>query len=362
MPFKGSPAALARPAPAPRRAARCAPATRRWWWTTGRTRCRSWTGRCPCTGPGRCPRPRSPATPARAAAAPTGWCSATPTPAPRPACWTTTSTRRPRSAPGCIGGGVLDEPVPAGAGVVARYGHLRGVMSQEQTFDFGDRWGYPKTANVACRRAAFEQVGGFTEQIRAAEDADLTYRLRAAGWEVERREHASVVHSSRTTLRGLVRAAGAVGRRRRLGGQALPGLGAAGQPGQPAALGPVHHPRRVRPGGARAQPRRGDHGRSCARSRRWPGSSAAGSCPTSGRRDDPARVPAHAQPRQRAGAGDGARAPGRQLPLRRPRARGGGRRVHRRQPRDPAPMARRRPLSRRVPADRAGATAAWSRP
>ncbi|HEX5909876.1 MAG TPA: glycosyltransferase family 2 protein [Thermoleophilaceae bacterium] len=110
----------------------------------------------------------------------------------------------PAERTGLIGGGVLDEPAPANAGVVARYGHLRGVMSQEGTFDFGDRWGYPKTANVACRRAAFEQVGGFTERIRAAEDADLTYRLRAAGWEVERREHASVVHSSRTTLRGLV--------------------------------------------------------------------------------------------------------------------------------------------------------------
>lgn len=110
----------------------------------------------------------------------------------------------PGDRTGLVGGGVMDEPMPPDAGVVARYGHLRGVMSQEQTFDFGDRWGYPKTANVACRRAAFEQVGGFSEQIRAAEDADLTYRLRAAGWEVERREHAAVVHSSRITLRGLV--------------------------------------------------------------------------------------------------------------------------------------------------------------
>lgn len=111
----------------------------------------------------------------------------------------------PGERTGLIGGGVVDEPAPADAGVVTRYGHLRGVMSQERTFDFGDRWGYPKSANVACRRAAFEQVGGFREEIRAAEDADLTYRLRAAGWEVERREGASVMHASRTTLGGLVR-------------------------------------------------------------------------------------------------------------------------------------------------------------
>ena len=96
----------------------------------------------------------------------------------------------PEPRTGLIGGGVLDEEVPAGAPAVARYAYLRGAMSQEDTFDFGE-WGYPKTANVACRRAAFEEVGGFREGIRAAEDADLTYRLRAAGWEVERREDAA---------------------------------------------------------------------------------------------------------------------------------------------------------------------------
>jgi mycofactocin glycosyltransferase len=104
---------------------------------------------------------------------------------------------------GLIGGGVIDEEVPPDAPVVARYAHLRGAMSQEDTFSFGE-WGYPKTANVACRRAAFEEVGGFREHIRAAEDADLTYRLREAGWEVERREEAAVVHASRKTVRGFL--------------------------------------------------------------------------------------------------------------------------------------------------------------
>ena len=102
-----------------------------------------------------------------------------------------------------IGGGVVDEAAPAGASLVARYAYLRQAMSQDDTFSFGE-WGYPKTANVACRRAAFDAVGGFREQIRAAEDADLTYRLRSAGWEVERREDASVVHASRKTLREFV--------------------------------------------------------------------------------------------------------------------------------------------------------------
>jgi mycofactocin glycosyltransferase len=109
----------------------------------------------------------------------------------------------PRPSTGLVGGGVLDEVAPPDAPAVARYAYLRRAMSQEDTFAFGE-WGYPKTANVACRRAAFEAVGGFREDIRAAEDADLTYRLRAAGWEVERREEAAVVHASRKTLREFV--------------------------------------------------------------------------------------------------------------------------------------------------------------
>jgi GT2 family glycosyltransferase len=108
----------------------------------------------------------------------------------------------PRTA--LLGGGVIDEQVPASSSPVARYSYLRAVMSQERTFSFGE-WGYPKSANVACRREAFEAVGGFRAAIRAAEDADLCYRLRAAGWDVERREHATAVHLNRRSLGALVR-------------------------------------------------------------------------------------------------------------------------------------------------------------
>jgi hypothetical protein len=103
-----------------------------------------------------------------------------------------------------LGGGVVDEQVNDDASAVARYASLRHTMSQQRTFAFGE-WGYPKSANIACRRNAFEAVGGFREDIRAAEDADLTYRLRAAGFGVERREGASVVHFNRRTLLGLIR-------------------------------------------------------------------------------------------------------------------------------------------------------------
>ena len=102
-----------------------------------------------------------------------------------------------------IGGGVYDEPVAPDAPAAARYAYIRAATSQEDSFRFGE-WGFPKTANAAFRRAAFEAVGGFREDIRTAEDADLSFRLRAAGWEIERREHAGVIHRSRATLRAFV--------------------------------------------------------------------------------------------------------------------------------------------------------------
>ena len=110
---------------------------------------------------------------------------------------------RPRESTALLAGGVRDEAVPARASPVARYAHIRGLMGQENTFRFG-RWSFAQTANAACRRTAFEEVGGFREDIAAAEDADLTFRLKAAGWGIERREGAAVVHRSRRTVRGLV--------------------------------------------------------------------------------------------------------------------------------------------------------------
>jgi GT2 family glycosyltransferase len=102
-----------------------------------------------------------------------------------------------------IGGGVIDEEVPEQGPPVARFAYIRALMSQEDTMNYG-RWSFPKTANAACRREAFEAVGAFREELRAAEDADLTYRLRAAGWDVERRERAAVIHRNRQTTRAFV--------------------------------------------------------------------------------------------------------------------------------------------------------------
>jgi GT2 family glycosyltransferase len=102
-----------------------------------------------------------------------------------------------------LAGGVRDQAVPFDAPAVARYFYIRAATSQDDTFRLGE-WGFPKTANVAARRTAFEAVGGFREDIRAADDADLSFRLRAGGWMLERREHACVAHHGRQTLRSFV--------------------------------------------------------------------------------------------------------------------------------------------------------------
>jgi GT2 family glycosyltransferase len=109
----------------------------------------------------------------------------------------------PAETTGLLAGGVRDEPPPPGAGPAVRYSHLRGPMSQEMTLQHGE-WAFVQTANCAVRRRAFEQVDGFREGIRAGEDADLTYRLRAAGWGMERRERALGHHRSRATVRALL--------------------------------------------------------------------------------------------------------------------------------------------------------------
>jgi GT2 family glycosyltransferase len=98
-----------------------------------------------------------------------------------------------------MAGGVIDEPVPRGGPAAARYAYLQEAMSQRQTFRLGE-WAFAQMANAACRRKVFEAVGGFREDIRAGEDADLCYRLTNVGWEIEHREHASVVHRSRRTV------------------------------------------------------------------------------------------------------------------------------------------------------------------
>lgn len=88
-------------------------------------------------------------------------------------------------------------------GVVARHVVARQQMSQLTTLGRGT-FAYAQTANCAVRRAAFAAVGGFVPEARAAEDADLCFRLKAAGYAIESRPRAVVIHSSRATARAWV--------------------------------------------------------------------------------------------------------------------------------------------------------------
>jgi mycofactocin glycosyltransferase len=103
-----------------------------------------------------------------------------------------------------LAGAVRDEaPDPDGDDPVVSYAHARGYMSQDNTLHRG-RWRYAQTANCAIRREAFEAVGGFVEGIRSAGDADICFRLAAAGWSIEERPNAGVIHRSRRSLRALL--------------------------------------------------------------------------------------------------------------------------------------------------------------
>jgi cellulose synthase/poly-beta-1,6-N-acetylglucosamine synthase-like glycosyltransferase len=107
----------------------------------------------------------------------------------------------PRTA--VLAGAIIDEPAGPCAPAALRWAELNASMSQEITLQRG-RWAYAQTANCAVRRAAFEVVGGFRERVRSGGDADLCWRLVAAGWELERRTDAAIVHRNRATVRAML--------------------------------------------------------------------------------------------------------------------------------------------------------------
>lgn len=105
----------------------------------------------------------------------------------------------PHDATGVLAGTVTDEEPPPAAPPAARYAWLKSSMSQEITLSH-EGWAFAQTANAAVRREAFDQVGGFEPGIRSGGDADLCFRIRAAGWELERRPEAAAVHRNRQTI------------------------------------------------------------------------------------------------------------------------------------------------------------------
>lgn len=98
---------------------------------------------------------------------------------------------------GALAGEVV--ALPSGDTLASRYGSARSFLSQQTHINHPYR---PRAvaANLLVRRAAFEQIGGFYEGVRAAEDTDFSWRLQAAGWRLELRRRAQVEHRYRGTV------------------------------------------------------------------------------------------------------------------------------------------------------------------
>lgn len=104
-------------------------------------------------------------------------------------------------------GALAGEVVPARDAqdtLAARYGAHKSFLNQEAHLAHPYR---PRAAaaNLLVRREAFEQVGGFYEGVRAAEDTDFSWRIQQAGWRLELRRSARVEHHYRASLRELRR-------------------------------------------------------------------------------------------------------------------------------------------------------------
>lgn len=82
-----------------------------------------------------------------------------------------------------------------GESIASRYSRRRRLIDQANTLQM--RRPYAKTANCAVRRAAFEEAGGFVDDVRSGGDADLCLRLQSSGWEFELRPDALAEHWSR---------------------------------------------------------------------------------------------------------------------------------------------------------------------
>jgi cellulose synthase/poly-beta-1,6-N-acetylglucosamine synthase-like glycosyltransferase len=60
-------------------------------------------------------------------------------------------------------------------------------------------------ANVAFRRSALQEIGGYDLQCKTGEDCDVCARLSASDWELYLRPEAIVAHSNPSTLGHVVR-------------------------------------------------------------------------------------------------------------------------------------------------------------
>jgi GT2 family glycosyltransferase len=102
---------------------------------------------------------------------------------------------------GALAGQILGEPDQRS--FAARYARSRRLFDHADGLIRADGGG-AAAGNLLVRRAAFEQVGCFTEGIRSGGDLDLCRRLAAGGWRLEFRQAAVVHHRHRANLPSLL--------------------------------------------------------------------------------------------------------------------------------------------------------------
>jgi cellulose synthase/poly-beta-1,6-N-acetylglucosamine synthase-like glycosyltransferase len=101
------------------------------------------------------------------------------------------------SSCGAVAGQILGNPEQRS--LAARYARSRHVFDHSEGLIRPEHGG-AAAGNLLVRRAAFTQLGGFAEGIRSGGDLDLCRRLGLAGWALEYRPEAVVLHRHRESL------------------------------------------------------------------------------------------------------------------------------------------------------------------
>ncbi len=122
---------------------------------------------------------------------------------------------------------------PAQTELTARWSRSRrGLRTAREAERAGPAAGV--TGNMAVRREAWDEVGGFPGDVRSDADIELCWRIQAAGWSLEHRPDAVVLHRDPQGVRAIWRQAVGYGAGRRWIQSLHPDSG-----GRPPLLGPL---------------------------------------------------------------------------------------------------------------------------
>jgi GT2 family glycosyltransferase len=102
---------------------------------------------------------------------------------------------------GAIAGEISGDPEQRS--LAARYARDRRLLSQTDGL-YGRGRTVAATGNLMVRRATFDELGGFIEGIRSGGDVDLCLRLQNAGWTLDFRPEALVLHRHRDSVPALL--------------------------------------------------------------------------------------------------------------------------------------------------------------